>query len=353
VYKVFLIGDSGKPVLHGDLVLTLLRKKIHEAGPESAVIFLGDNVYPRGLVDESSELYEQSYRRLNIQLDTIKDSPGRIYFISGNHDWNKGRKGGLQYVLRQEKYIEEYLKRGNIYLPDHGCPGPVEVIINDYLRFIFINTQWWLQKGERPEGKHCGCEAASEQDFFHQLGKLLKDHSRVTVLAGHHPLYSKAIHGGNFNYKQHLFPLRAIHKKLFIPLPLAGSLYPLYRKIFGAVEDISYPPYKRMKKKLLHQFHHQKDLIYASGHDHNLQYIVKKNVHYLISGSGSASAFVKKGKSSIFSFAEKGFIELRVNPDKKVHITAWCACPGMENGKILHEGEMESTASLLDLEQSH
>jgi hypothetical protein len=56
--------------------------------------------------------------------------------------------------------------------------------------------------------------------------------------------------------------------------------------------------------RLLHTHH---NIIYAAGHDHNLQYFPVKGNHYLVSGSGSKTAFVKKGGKEIFTHEHKGF----------------------------------------------
>jgi predicted phosphodiesterase len=339
-YSVFLIGDTGKPNLERpDEVLELLKAKLEEKGVNSSVVFLGDNIYPKGLPPVTDEKRAISEKRITVQLDAIKAHKGKIFFISGNHDWNKGKRGGLHYVRLQQKFIEGYLQRSDIYLPSKGCPGPVEVIINENVRLIFINTQWWVQKGRKPIGNEQGCTARSEEHFFRLLEEMLNHDTRQTIVIGHHPLYSKAMHGGVFSPKQHLFPLRFVHKHLYIPLPGAGSLYPLFRKYFGAVEDISYPPYRKMRNKLLHLFRKHKNLIYVAGHDHNLQYIKKGDQHFLISGSGSKAAYVSKGRSSVFSYASKGFLELIVNA-QNVEIIAWEANPFLSGGKVLFKGRM-------------
>ncbi len=110
--------------------------------------------------------------------------------------------------------------------------------------------------------------------------------------------------------KHHLFPLTSAHKKLYIPLPFAGSLYPLFRKIFGAYEDMSHPRYRRMRKGLLSIFKRHHNLIYAAGHDHNLQYFEKGHRHYIVSGSGSKVSFVHKGGKASFTHAHRGLFRL-------------------------------------------
>jgi len=118
------------------------------------------------------------------------------------------------------------------------------------------------------------------------------------------------MHGGKFTVKQHLFPLTAAHKKFYLPLPGAGSIYPLYRRFIGAREDMSHPRYKVLRKNLLRIFKKYSNLIYAAGHDHNLQYFHYKHNHYIVSGAGSKTAFVKKGSKATFTHEHTGFFVL-------------------------------------------
>src|SRR5690606_18457822 len=151
----------------------------------------------------------------------------------------------------QEKFIEEYLKKKNVFLPNGGCPDTLSFELADGVVLLVINTQWYVQRGERPLGKKYGCKAETIEDTFTQIEKALsKNKDKRIIVAAHHPLYSYALHGGKFRIKHHIFPLRALHKKLYIPIPFLGSAYPFYRKWFGAREDISHPVYKKMRKRL-------------------------------------------------------------------------------------------------------
>src|ERR1051326_2874877 len=47
--SLFLIGDAGKPDSAGDAVLAELAHQTAAAPRGSAILFLGDNLYPRGL----------------------------------------------------------------------------------------------------------------------------------------------------------------------------------------------------------------------------------------------------------------------------------------------------------------
>lgn len=311
-YTILLVGDAGAPLLNGkDPVLNIISREIEDSGPNHATIFLGDNIYPRGLPPLHHKLRTISEQRLKAQMNLFDKYVGNVFFISGNHDWNKGKSNGYAYLQRQEKYIKHYMQRGNVYLPENGCPGPTPVLLTDGLLVIFINTQWWIQRGLRPIGKQYGCAAKNEDHFFKLLDELLMENKDKRILiAAHHPLFSNALHGGRFTTKHHIFPLTAVHKKLYLPLPVAGSLYPLYRKMFGAYEDMSHPRYKRMRKRLLQIIKKYDNIIYSAGHDHNLQYFSKSTNHFIVSGSASKVSYVKKGRRASFTHAHKGLFKL-------------------------------------------
>ncbi|MES2732921.1 MAG: metallophosphoesterase, partial [Bacteroidota bacterium] len=190
-HSVLLIGDMGAPALEkSDAILTLVEQQMRLVERNTTVIFLGDNVYPRGLPPEGHSLRQLSEQRLNVQLDIFKDFDGHVHFISGNHDWNKGRSDGYAYLLRQEEYIEHYLKRPDVYLPDNGCPGPTLIDLTDNVLLIVINTQWWVQRGIRPAGKSYRCQARSEDDFLRLLNQAFEENKhREILVVGHHPLY--------------------------------------------------------------------------------------------------------------------------------------------------------------------
>ena len=121
----------------------------------------------------------------------MQDYTGKVIFISGNHDWNKGKDDGFDYVVRQEKYLEKLFGGTNVYLPSNGCPGPKEVSINDNFTIVAINTQWWIQRGFRPIGTKDGCAANSEEDFFVLMEEILERNKNKKVLViGHYPIYS-------------------------------------------------------------------------------------------------------------------------------------------------------------------
>ncbi|MFT2007859.1 metallophosphoesterase [Pontibacter sp. 13R65] len=346
VHSVALIGDPGALATDGtDPVMQLVEQWKQEAGAQGTAVLLGDIVYPVGLPPEGSANYTTSLLRLNTLLDTFKSYEGRSIFLSGNHDWNKGRKGGYQQMLRQEEHVVNYLQDEQAYLPRNGCPGPVTIQLAEGLLLLIINTQWWVQRGEKPLGGEFGCGYKHIDEFFHQLKTVLRQnrHQRI-IVAAHHPLFSNALHGGKFTLKQHIFPLTAAHKRFYIPLPIFGSLYPFYRQLFGAYEDMSHGKYRRMRKRLLRIFHRHSNLIYAAGHDHNLQHFEVRQNHYIVSGSASKTAFVKKGGKATFTLEELGIVVLNYykNGEIWMEVRAVNNTNAQEKGPVVFRKELRS-----------
>src|SRR5688572_2012563 len=170
VFSVALLGDTGNVATDGtDPVLNVLQNWLRSAQENSRVIFLGDNIYPKGLPPLEDRKRETSEKKLIAQLETFKNYKGRVTFIGGNHDWDKGRKDGYAYILRQEDYIVNYLNDSEAFLPALSCPGPTTIQLAPGIVMLVLNTQWFVQKGIRPIGKGYGCNQEDQEDFFKQL----------------------------------------------------------------------------------------------------------------------------------------------------------------------------------------
>ena len=321
-YSIFLIGDAGEPVLEGeDAVLANAEKRIKAMGNQSSVIFLGDNIYRYGLPDLGAPDRAVSEQKLKKQLDIVNGYKGKTYVIPGNHDWNKGHEGGLEYVKRQADYVNAY---PNIdFIPDNGCAGPIEIPVDDSLTIVVFDSQWWLHQHERTVDDSL-CAANTELEVIGQLDAILtKNKDKKVLVAAHHPLYSNGSHNGYFPLSTHLFPLRDVNKSLWIPLPGLGSIYPAYRKFFGSIQDIPHPHYQLMKQNLVELFKEHGNVIYACGHEHNLQYFEKDDFPHILSGSGSKSTFLRKRRGALFVSEHKGYAQVDYLTDGSSVIKFW------------------------------
>ncbi|GAB3324831.1 metallophosphoesterase [Larkinella ripae] len=337
-HTVFLLGDAGEPQPKGqDAVLKTVQRQLAMGGANSSIIYLGDNIYPRGLPDSSHQDRADAERRMRDQLAILNGFKGRAFVIPGNHDWQQGRREGWDRIRNQAAFVGAELGRDDVFFPKDGCPGPVEISLNSEITLVLIDTQWWLHPWEKP-GEESDCEAKDLPSFLVLLDDVLaRNQHRKVVLAGHHPMYSHGEHGGYFTLKDHLFPLTALKPNLYIPLPVIGSIYPVYRSLIGNIQDIPNPKYKLLRNGLVALLKKYRNVLYVNGHDHNEQLILRDSTYYLTSGSGSKSVPVKKGRHSLFASRDKGFARVDFDENGRTNVRFFAPDAGNPTGRLLFE----------------
>jgi len=312
IYTVYLIGDSGEPRTDTiDPVFYHLNNRLMAEDKEAAVIFLGDNIYHNGLPPEDRDpaYRKEAEAKLLTQLEAVEDFKGKIYFIPGNHDWNAGKPDGIDYIRAQEEFIEFYLDRGDVLIPDHGCPGPEKKKLGKDVVLIALDSQWWLHPHDSDEGSDC--KNKNTDNIITELKEMLdEEDDKQVIIALHHPIYSDGSHNGDFTIRDHLFPLALLNKNLYVPLPGLGSLYPFYRTAFGAKQDIPHPLYQTLREEILEAISPYRNVVLASGHEHNQQYFYKHDNHFIKSGSGSKSAHLPDITDAVFSTEKRGYAKM-------------------------------------------
>lgn len=310
-HTFYLIGDAGlSPVGDMNPALKTFKQRLAKAQANSTAIFLGDNIYPEGFVDKDDDPsgHELAKNHLDAQLKTVEDFQGRTLFLPGNHDWYGD---GLKGLERQEKYIQKALDSKKSFLPDNGCP--LETIkIGDDILLIAIDTKWYLTNWDKHPTMNDDCEIKSRGRFFEELESLIKKNvDKTTIIALHHPMYTYGSHGGHFSFKQHIFPSNG-----GVPLPILGSVANLLRKTSGAsMEDQSNKMYNRLKNRIVTLSQFSNKVIFVSGHEHTLQYIVENNIPQIVSGSGAKKGATKLLNGSKFSTGKMGYAVLKVFKD--------------------------------------
>jgi len=308
LYKVYLIGDLKYPDSTNQN-LKLLETFLNEEGENSAVVILGDILYPFGLRDSVEMNYSEDTLKLNYIIQLFNNYRGDIVFLPGNHDWAKGKANGQNNLNNLELYIEDKLGRGNVFLPDEGGSGPVEIKLTDDIVLIVFDSQWFFQKHDKPVEGGEG-EFESETEIFVQIEDAIRrNRDRKVIVASHHPLKSVGYHGGYFPASDLLFPLLNINKYLYIPLP--GFIYTGYRKYIGNIQDLAHPDYKTFRTSLLEVLKDYPNVIYAAGHEHNLQYFKIDSLHHIISGGGGKGTYISgRKKKTDFAIKSSGFATL-------------------------------------------
>jgi hypothetical protein len=328
VTSIFLIGDAGKAA-PDDAVLLELERQARGAPRASAIVYLGDNVYPRGLPEVTAADRPEMERRLLRQIEVATRSGISAYFLPGNHDWWRMGREGWDAVRRSEIFIRSRGEGLARQAPRYGCPGP-EIADAGPVRLVLLDTQWWLQREDFPRASDSvsTCVEYSEELVVRQLARVLEEsQGRHVVVAGHNPLATRSEHGGYFSLKTHLFPLTALKRGLWIPLPLLGSLYPLARAngLFAYNQDLNSMANRHMRAQLGRAMAAHPPLLYAAGHDHNLQVFRGPVARYtVVSGNGMMhhSAGVGWASNTIFASDRPGFLRMDVDRRGRVRLAA-------------------------------
>ncbi|MCG8467427.1 MAG: hypothetical protein MJB57_04365 [Gemmatimonadetes bacterium] len=332
VVSLFLIGDAGEPdppppaAPMRDRVLGELAADIEDArrgGSEARLVYLGDNIYPDGLRDATSQGRCAGARycpldaeQLDAQLDAIPEGT-ETYFLSGNHDWgNISGPEAYARIVNQAVYLEE---RGQALIPPVGCPGPTvrDVVVDGEvaLRMVFLDTQWLLlPTGSRPDRESSPPAVCTytDDDVMERLTRDLSIAVEAPVaLLMHHPMRTYGDHGGR------------------------GSLTSavVYRAGWSA-QDVNAAPYARLIDRIDRVLEQtaavaRHPVLVGAGHEHALQVIYdpETDVHHLVSGSGSKVSTVGVGPGSEFSAGFPGFMRVDIHQEGTVTLRVRAMCP--------------------------
>jgi hypothetical protein len=100
-----------------------------------------------------------------------------------------------------------------------------------------------------------------------------------------------------------------------------------FRRVGGLSQDILSKANKTMRDSLASAFKNKKPLVYASGHDHNLQLMKGPEAQYiLVSGAGSATkteCAVYMRESYYVSQHRSGFMRVDILKNKGVLLTSY------------------------------
>lgn len=340
-HTMYLIGDTGGSTYGQPIppALQLLGDKLKIASEQTSVVFLGDNIYPDGMApkDDVAKRAEDEYR-LKAQLDVVKDFPGRAFFIAGNHDW---KTYGLEGLKRQKKFIEKYLDNNDVFFPKPGCGDPKEIELNDQLTLILVDSEWFLTDWDGQYDINDGCEIKSKEVFQRYFEEAVKgNRNKNIVVAVHHPPYSNGPHGGDFTVKQHFFPLTDLSPGLYLPLPGLGSIAQFFRGNLGDKQDLAHPQYQDFANLMVSSARKNGQFIFASGHEHNLQYFEKEDQYFIVSGAGSKRSPSKKGDDAAFAYGHSGFAQVDFYEDGSAWLQFWVP-DGSPSGMIVFKKKIK------------
>lgn len=309
---LFFIGDTGKDTIPSEALylLEFEAKQIRN----STVVFLGDNVYPSGNAKNDMANSAASRILLN-QLNLFDEIDGQLYITSGNHDWANGKPRGYSNLQAQEALVKEWrnqhinIQNPLVYYPANGNPGPDIVDVYDNVQLIFLHSQAFLQQSLPSEVRKMRADAFGQIDSMLAQAALLK---KYVIIAAHHPVLSNGKHAAT------LQPWRFLIQ--YTPLQIFG-LAGLNQVI---KQNIRHPRYKRYAKQLMQTISKYENVVYITGHDHNMQHFIHDLNHYIISGSGSKMERVSFyfHQARMMEDRKLGYIRLSINEEGELRLAA-------------------------------
>lgn len=279
---ILAIGDFGTTGTDQKQVASAMATFIeqHQILPES-LLLIGDNFYSK-----DKEGFSVDSKRW---ISTFEDMypatlfPEKCWAILGNHDYHDN-EGGEQVQLQ---YAREKKSRWSMpnkwYRFDIGGSSSLLSVIALDSNFVSISGYNAKDKKTRPS-----LTKDEEKQQLEWLSReLAKPRAPITLVVGHHPLYSNGVHGDT--------------------KPLIDSWGPLFEE---------------------HKVH-----AYLCGHDHDMQHLELEGLFtsFILSGGGGAKTRKLKNEREMpFGEAVYGFTHLELLPSR-LRFTHYDA-----NGKKLH-----------------
>ena len=320
----YLIGDAGdaSPKKSTEALIALEKYIDANGSKGDYAVFLGGNVYDRGLPSKKDKNREAAEHNLQVQLDAVKNLDGTAIFIPGNQDW---WGDGLKDLKRQEDFIEKALDNNDAFQPEKGCPLE-KIDVTEDIVMLVIDTQWYLSNWDKHPTMNDECDIKTRTGFFLEIeGELKKNNEKTIIIAMHHPMFTNGEHGGFLPAKKQLFPFNN-----YIPLPGVASLISQVRYQGGvSTQDRYSPRYNQLMKRLATLTVDTKKAIIVSGHERSLQYIEHDGIKQIVSGAGSKATPVKLGQDGLFAYGGQGFAVLDVLKDGSSQVRYF----SVENGE--------------------
>ena len=226
---------------------------------------------------------------------------GKVVIIPGDRDWNNSGKEGLKLVKQLEKLVESMDFDNVKWAIDKGCAGPEVIEINEYLSLVAISTQWYNHPYDKPEAVSADCKYGTVRDMLIALENEIEEAEGKNILvAGHFPLLSLGEYGGNFPLGKHLSP------------PVIGSFNVGYHQNVGISKDINNERFSFIRGSLENIIKRRGSVIYAGGHEHNLQVLEMNEDTYVVnSGSPTKARYAAKDKhKALYSKSMAGMVAL-------------------------------------------
>ena len=297
--NLIILGNLNK--LHAeDSIFIELDDLINQQAGEVIVLFAGDFLDKDGL---DSTPNDEELAKLK-RLMSVGNEQTQLLFLPGDREWDNGKSKGLKHVKRLEKYIKKNGGKRHHFLTEDGCPGPDVLDIGKTLRIVALNTHWLVHDYKRPEEQDADCDLSTEAEFWDELEDIIRaDEKRNIVIAAHHPNLSYGQYAGYKLGKEHFLP------------PIVGSFIAAYHQNVGNNRDLAKAEMNHFNSKMEDLLKRYQGLIYASGHEFDIQLNERNNNYHINSGSLTKKKASAKGLYSEYRHPNKGLVQIRFFDD--------------------------------------
>ena len=311
---VILAGDAGEcegevEVARGgcltqpeDPVTTSIRRELERADA-GLLVWLGDNVYPNGLVEREGRQQTQQREVLKRQIDASGGKP--VVFVAGNHDWNQrpGSKTGTERIENQREFVSSD-PCGCATLVA-GCPNQTQHRdIGASLRIVMYDSEWAV--GGNAD-THAQLIDALEAKVIAARATAARADGKRVVLASHHPLESVGEHARSRRRSAGGALLPAL-----IKADMVDPRYARWRAALGGALDRWARPGSPLAGTVI---------ALAGGHEHSLQILQRGGLTHLVSGSAVKldPIFAQTPSDRIrYAASELGYLRIIERPSGEV-----------------------------------
>ena len=245
------------------------------------------------------------------EVSTLRE--GNILIVPGDRDWDDGEEQGWSAI----RLLEDYLKKQdypNVDFPlKDGCPGPEIYNVMDGLSLMLLNTQWINHSHQKPMSESGVCQLSTEESILEEVESIIDD--QVTgnlMVVGHYPINSNGKYGGRFPWYEWILPVPGISHFVTSFRQNVGTKYETVNEYFLHFRD-------QLRGILSDHF----SLIYASGHEHNIEIIRDRENVMINSGSVRGKGYIRKVNETIEATTDKGLVAVTYYPSGLVQSTTF------------------------------
>ncbi len=276
------LGDFGTGDRHQKKVASHMARYLRDLGrPSHGMLMLGDNFYGNLRGGLKSSRWRSDFS----QIYPATDFPAPCWAILSNHDYHDSGAGGEEVQLDYAASLgrkTRWTMPGRHYRVDFPAKNP-------QVTFLMIDTNW-ESINRRVHGGRVPCWISAGEKSTQMAwleARLASKRAPITIVVGHHPIYSDGVHGDTPELVNELGPM--------------------------------------LEKAGVH--------LYLCGHDHDLQHLELENLRtsFVISGGGGAPIHqIARNRQGAVGKAVHGFSHLAILGNR-LHVRHIDS-----NGKLVH-----------------